>query len=487
VLILRAHSDPDTDRHREDLLMASATATHEESWFGHPKGLFILFFTEMWERFSYYGMRSLLVLYMVNHLFLQPDVGQRVLGYTALKAALEGVFGPLANQALSSQIYGLYTGLVYFTPFFGGLLADRILGQRKTVVIGGILMAIGHFLMAVESMFFPALMFLILGNGCFKPNISTQVGLLYPQGDSRRDRAFSIFYVGINLGAFLAPLVCGTLGQKVGWHYGFAAAGVGMMLGLVIYLMNQKYLATDVLEQSRLDQAAAKSAGRVKQKEPLTRQEWLRIGVIVVACIIVASFWAVYEQQGNVMQLWADQNTNWNFFGWTMPSTWYQSFNPFMIFLITPLLTSLWAMQSNKGQEPSSLTKMAIGCVLLGLGFVVMIVASTGMDPNAKRSVFWLVGSTLVFTIGELYLSPIGLSFVTKVAPAAMVSMMMGVWFLANFIGNYMTGYLGTYWEKIPHSQFFMLMTGIAITAGLILFIIGRPLNKIVGGHDKLR
>ncbi len=467
--------------------MASATATHEESWFGHPKGLFILFFTEMWERFSYYGMRSLLVLYMVNHLFLQPDVGQRVLGYTALKAALEGVFGPLANQALSSQIYGLYTGLVYFTPFFGGLLADRILGQRKTVVIGGILMAIGHFLMAVESMFFPALMFLILGNGCFKPNISTQVGLLYPQGDSRRDRAFSIFYVGINLGAFLAPLVCGTLGQKVGWHYGFAAAGVGMMLGLVIYLMNQKYLATDVLEQSRLDQAAAKSAGRVKQKEPLTRQEWLRIGVIVVACIIVASFWAVYEQQGNVMQLWADQNTNWNFFGWTMPSTWYQSFNPFMIFLITPLLTSLWAMQSNKGQEPSSLTKMAIGCVLLGLGFVVMIVASTGMDPNAKRSVFWLVGSTLVFTIGELYLSPIGLSFVTKVAPAAMVSMMMGVWFLANFIGNYMTGYLGTYWEKIPHSQFFMLMTGIAITAGLILFIIGRPLNKIVGGHDKLR
>ncbi len=467
--------------------MAAAAAAKEGTWLGHPKGLFVLFLTEMWERFSYYGMRSLLVLYMVNHLFIQPDVGQKVLGFTALKGMLEGAFGPLGNQALSSQIYGLYTGLVYFTPFFGGLLADRILGQRKTVVIGGLLMAIGHFLMAIESMFFPALMFLILGNGCFKPNISTQVGLLYPQGDPRRDGAFSIFYVGINLGAFLAPLVCGTLGQKVGWHYGFAAAGVGMILGLVIYLLNQKHLATDVLEQTRLDVAAAKQSGTHTAKAPLTKEEWLRIGAIVVACIIVASFWAVYEQQGNVMQLWADQNTNWNFFGWTMPSTWYQSFNPFMIFLFTPLLTALWASQSKNGKEPSSLTKMAMGCVLLGLGFVVMIVASTGMDPAAKRSVFWLVGSTLIFTFGELYLSPIGLSFVTKVAPAAIVSMMMGVWFLANFIGNYMSGYLGTYWEKIPHSQFFMLMVGIAMTAGLILFILGKPLNKIVSAHDKLR
>jgi len=467
--------------------MAAAAAAQEGTWLGHPKGLFVLFLTEMWERFSYYGMRSLLVLYMVNHLFIQPDVGQRVLGFTALKAALEGVFGPLESQALSSQIYGLYTGLVYFTPFFGGLLADRVLGQRKTVVIGGLLMAIGHFLMAIESMFFPALIFLILGNGCFKPNISTQVGLLYPQGDPRRDGAFSIFYVGINLGAFLAPLVCGTLGQKVGWHYGFAAAGVGMLIGLIIYLLNQKHLATDVLEQSRLDAAAAKQAGTHSEKAPLTKEEWLRVGAIVVACIIVASFWAVYEQQGNVMQLWADRNTNWDFFGWTMPSTWYQSFNPFMIFLFTPMLTALWASQSARGKEPSSLTKMAMGCVLLGLGFVVMIVASTGMSPDAQRSVFWLVGSTLIFTFGELYLSPIGLSFVTKVAPAAIVSMMMGVWFLANFIGNYMSGYLGTYWEKIPHSQFFMLMVGIALTAGLILFIIGKPLNKIVSAHDKLR
>src|SRR5690242_1632830 len=183
-------------------------------FFGHPRGLFVLFLTEMWERFSYYGMRSLLVLYMVNHLFIQPDVGQRVLGFTVIRHFLEGIFGPLAVQPLSSQIYGLYTGFVYFTPFFGGLLADRVLGQRRTVVVGAILMSIGHFMMASERMFFPALITLILGNGCFKPNISTQVGLLYPPGDKRRDSAFSIFYVGINVGAFLAPLVCGTLGQS---------------------------------------------------------------------------------------------------------------------------------------------------------------------------------------------------------------------------------------------------------------------------------
>src|SRR5208283_429840 len=194
---------------------------------GHPAGLYVLFFTEMWERFSYYGMRSLLVLYMVDHLFVHPAAVQRVLGFGLVKGGLEAIFGPLAPQPLSSQIYGLYTALVYLTPFFGGMLADRLIGQRRAVILGGVLMAIGHFLMAVESLFFVALLFLIFGNGAFKPNISTQVGSLYPQGDPRRDRAFTIFYMGINLGAFFSPIVCGTLGQRLGWHYGFAAAGVG--------------------------------------------------------------------------------------------------------------------------------------------------------------------------------------------------------------------------------------------------------------------
>lgn len=468
---------------------AAAPAREEGTLLGHPRGLFVLFFTEMWERFSYYGMRSLLVLYMVKYLFIQPDVGQRVLGFTALKGVLESFLGPLGVQPLSSNIYGLYTGLVYFTPFFGGMLADKVLGQRKTVVVGAILMAIGHFLMAVEGLFFPALLFLIAGNGCFKPNISTQVGLLYPQGDHRRDRAFSIFYIGINLGAFLAPLVCGSLGQSpdFGYHWGFAAAGVGMLFGLAIYLWGGKYLAPDVRAQR--DAAQAASTTKRENKQPLTREEWLRVGAICVACFIVGAFWAVYEQQGNTMQLWADANTRWTVLGWTMPTTWFQSFNPFMIFLFTPLLTGLWARQDRAGKEPTSLTKMAIGLVLLGASYIVMIVASApmasgAMPPDAKRHLLWLVGATGIATFGELFLSPIGLSFVTKVAPARIVSMMMGVWFLANFIGNLMAGYLGSFYSRISHMQFFTLMTAIGIVAGLILFAMVRPLDKIVSAHD---
>src|SRR5215468_4391448 len=267
-----------TDMTSVRALLRSQSGAREEI-FGHPRGLAYLFTTEMWERFSYYGMRALLVLYMVKYLFTPQSSGE-VLGLASFKHGLEFVFGPLAPQPLASQIYGFYTGLVYLTPIFGGLLADRVLGQRRTVIIGATLMAIGHFMMAFEHLFLVALCFLILGNGCFKPNISTQVGLLYPPGDKRRDRAFSIFYVGINIGAFLAPLVCGTLGQKVGWHYGFGAAGVGMVLGLIFYLMNQKHLAPDVLTQRKVAVVAT--------KEPLTRDEWLRILAICVACFIVA-------------------------------------------------------------------------------------------------------------------------------------------------------------------------------------------------------
>jgi POT family proton-dependent oligopeptide transporter len=491
----------------------------QATWLGHPRGLFVLFMTEMWERMSYYGMRSLLVLYMVQHLFIRPDVGQKVLGFTALKGALETAFGPMATQALSSQVYGLYTGFVYFTPFFGGMLADRLLGRRKAVIVGGTLMAIGHFLMAVENLFLPALLFLILGNGAFKPNISTQVGKLYPQGDPRRDSAFSIFYVGINVGAFLAPLVCGTLGQRVGWHWGFAAAGVGMVLGLINYLLNQDKLPQEPPPtQSKTAPLMGVAAFVIGIPLGIVALLWLltlpkaigiglavavlativwwiarlhgderpRVIAICVSCFVVAAFWAVYEQQGNTLQLWADANTRWpTIFGFTIPSTWYQAFNPFMIWFVTPVLTMFWAWQSQRKREPSSLTKMAIGCVLLGLGFVVMIVASAGMAPDTRRSIVWLLGSTLIYTVGELYLSPIGLSFVTKVSPGRIVSMMMGVWFLANFIGNYMTGYLGTFWEKMPHQQFFTLLLAIGVIAGIILFAISRPLDKIVSAHDR--
>src|SRR5471032_3223595 len=265
--------------------------------FGHPRALTFLFATEMWERFSYYGMRALLVLYMVKYL-LAPQRAEGVAGLGAFKSALEFMFGPLATQPLASQIYGFYTGLVYLTPIFGGLLADRVLGQRRTVILGAALMAVGHFMMAFEHLFLFALGFLILGNGAFKPNISTQVGRLYAPGDRRRDRAFSIFYVGINLGAFLAPLVCGTLGEEFGWHYGFAAAGVGMTTGLVIYLCAAPTLPPDALVK------------RETPGHPLGREEWLSIGAIMALMLPVSLYWGTYEQQGNTITLWADAFTD---------------------------------------------------------------------------------------------------------------------------------------------------------------------------------
>ncbi|AKU92395.1 peptide MFS transporter [Vulgatibacter incomptus] len=444
--------------------------------FGHPIGLAVLFLTEMWERFSYYGMRGLLVLYMTDYLFLQGKAAD-VLGYAAIGNALGSVFGEMNVQQFSSQIYGLYTGLVYLTPFFGGMLADKILGQRKTVVIGGILMAIGHFLMAFETLFFVALFFLILGNGAFKPNISTQVGNLYPQGDPRRDRAFSIFYVGINVGAFFSNLVCGTLAFTVGWHYGFGAAGVGMVIGVIIYLAGQRFLAPDNVMKT--------AAAHATEKQPLTKAEWRRVWSLVILCLLNVVFWAVYEQQGNTMQIWADKQTIWpTLFGWQIPSPWFQSFNPFFIFTLTPLIVAFWAWQSQRKKEPSSVTKMAIGCLILGLSFIVMVVGAK-LIGDGQGSLLWPVVCTLLLTVGELYLSPVGLSLVTKVAPARIVSMMMGMWFLSSFLGNYLSGFIGTFYSVISKEMFFLLLTVLGVGAGVAIAVLNRPLQRAMASTDE--
>jgi POT family proton-dependent oligopeptide transporter len=446
-----------------------------ERRFGHPPGLFVLFFTEMWERFSFYGMRGLLVLYMVRHLF-QGDRPASVAGYATLKAVLEALFGPLAIQPLASQVYGLYTGLVYLTPLLGGLLADRLLGQRRTVVVGGLLMAAGHFLMAFERLFFLALLFLIAGNGCFKPNVSTQVGALYPPGDPRRDRAYGIFYMGINLGAFFANLVCATLASLYGWHWGFGAAGVGMCVGLAVYLLGQRHLAPDDLARRREDPTAS-------QAVPFTAAEWRRIGALVALCALNVVFWAIYEQQGNTMQLWADKQTVWpTLSGWQVPSPWYQSFNPFMIFVFTPLLAILWGRQAARRTEPTSVTKMAIGCLLAGLSFVVMA-AGARLIGDGKGSLLWPLATTLILTIGEIYLSPVGLSLVTKVSPPRIVSMMMGVWLGSSFFGNYLSGYIGTWYERLPREGFFLLLTGLGTAAGLAMLALNRPLQRALAEH----
>ncbi len=420
-----------------------------DSFLGHPKGLYVLFFTEMWERFSYYGMRALLIYYMVKHLMF--------------------------SHGDASRIYGLYTGLVYFTPFFGGLLADRVLGQRRTVVIGAVLMALGHFTMAFESLFYPALALLILGNGAFKPNISTQVGSLYEPGDPRRDRAFSIFYMGVNLGAFFSPLVCGTLGEVYGWHCGFGAAGVGMVVGLAIYLRGRRWLAPDILDRQTV---TGRGGTEIPASGGSDRQRILGLSAI---CIIVLLFWVAYEQQGNTVAMWVQEDTDRHLFGWEVPATWFQSLNPLFIFIFTPLITTFWAWQARRGRELSTAAKMSVGCFLVGLSYLLLVPAACSFDGDGVPvSMLWLVGFNVVVTLGELYVSPVGLSLVTKMAPLRMVSMMMGVWFLAQFVGNYLAGYLGHFWDLLPREYFFLLVAAVAGTAGLIILVLLKPLRRIM-------
>ena len=441
--------------------------------FGHPRGLTFLFATEMWERFSYYGMRALLVLYMVK-LLLLPGHAENVIGLGALRYLLESMSGPLDVQPFSSHIYGLYTGLVYLTPVFGGMLADRVLGQHRTILLGAAMMAIGHFMMAFEPLFLIALTMLILGNGAFKPNMSAQVGGLYAPGDPRRDRAYSIFYVGINLGAFLAPLVCGTLGEELGWHYGFTAAGVGMTIALAIYLYAMPALPPDELHR-------AKAAG-IKNK-PLDRNEWRGILALIALFVPTTLFWATYEQQGNTIVLWADDHTNrtidlilWH---GQIPVTWFQAFNPFLIFLFTPFIIALWAWQARRGREPSTVTKMSIGCFGVTLANLIMA-AAAWQAAGDEASWLWLLGYFVVITVGELYLSPIGLSLVSKVAPVRMVSMLMGLWLATSFAGNFIAGWLGGFWSSMDKMTFFLMIASIALVASAVILAFDRPLRKVI-------
>jgi POT family proton-dependent oligopeptide transporter len=458
--------------------IASAAAEkrlHGREFLGHPPGLAVLFGTEMWERFSYYGMRALLVLYMVKYL-LAPEHADTVIGLATLKRVFDGMFGQLGTQPLASHIYGLYTGLVYFTPLIGGIVADRWLGQHRTILIGAALMAVGHFMMAFEPLFLIALTVLIIGNGAFKPNMSAQVGGLYAPGDHRRDRAYSIFYVGINLGAFLAPLVAGTLGEDVGWHYGFGAAGVGMTIGLAVY---SYALWSHALPVDELHKVKASRA----MQQPLDRAEWQAVLALIALFLPVTLFWATYEQQGNTIALWADDHTNRsiNLLVWygEIPTTWFQAFNPFMIFAFTPLVIGLWAWQARRGSEPSTVNKMAIGCMLCALSYVIMAGAAWEAAGD-EASWLWLFAYFVVITTGELYLSPIGLSLVSKIAPVRMVSMLMGLWLATSFIGNFLAGYLGGFWSSMEKVNFFLMIAAVAATAAAIIWALHWPLRRVL-------
>ena len=490
---------------------ASPDVFADRSLLGHPKGLGLLFITEMWERFSYYGMRALLVLYLVNELKW--------------------------TDGRATNLYGTYTGLVYLTPLIGGYLADRFIGTRRSLVVGAVLIATGHFVLALQSMwsFYVGLGLVVIGTGFFKPNVSTMVGQIYADGDPRRDAGFTIFYMGINVGATVAPLICGYLGQRVGWHYGFGAAGVGMVLGLLVYLWGRdRYLpgiGMNPTERSR----AASSAEQLAPTNPMhgvvgaaiglaiaaiagggnwyalmmgpivggalglsllgsKGEERKRVIALFIVVFFVIFFWMAYEQGGSSMSIFADRYTNLQLGSFAIPSSWFQSFQGLFIILFALPVAALWRWLNAVGREPSTAMKMVWGLALLGFGFVFMVVGSRGADAciAAKggaelartgcntASPFWLIAAYYFSVMGELCLSPVGLSYVTKVAPVRFASLLMGVWFLSNSAAQYIGGQVAGLTESIPtQSQFWMIFVGTSLGAAFVMLLLVPLLKRL--------
>ncbi|WP_026898357.1 peptide MFS transporter [Daejeonella oryzae] len=435
----------------------------EKQLFGHPAGLYILFFTELWERFSYYGMRALLVLFLV------ASVNGDNPGY-----------GWTESEAL--KLYGIYTFLVYLSSIPGGIIADKWLGQKKTVFIGGLLLVIGHSILAYQALwaFYTGLAFIIAGVGCLKPNISTMVGGLYPQGDDRRDKGFTIFYIGINVGAFLSALIVGYIGETYGWHYGFGAAGIGMALGQIVFMAGQKYLV-GVGESFR----SLEVKGEVKNT-PLSKVEKDRIIVMLISFLLIIVFWASFEQAGGLMNLYADQKTDRTIamLNWQVPATWFQSVNAFFIITLGVPIAAFWYNRKKKGKESSSILKMAIGVIIMGWGFLFMTAASFQFQNEGSSAMYWLVLAYLFHTVGELCTSPVALSYITKLSPLKYSSIMMGVYFAATGLGNYVAGWVGVWSQTAGELEIF---TGIAIfctlIGGLVLLML-KPLKRLAHGAE---
>lgn len=491
-------------------------ANYYKIGYRQPLGLRVIFFAEMWERFSYYGMRSLLVLYLIN-----------ALSYTR-------------DNALA--LYGIYTGLVYLTPIYGGAIADKYLGKRRALLIGAFLMVLGHFCMAFESLLYVALGLLVVGNGFFKPNTSSLVGDLYgPEEEGKRSAGYSIFYMGINLGAFLAPLIAGTLGEKVGWHYGFACAGVGMTLGAIQLLTGQDKLGRAGLKehQNPVDFSDAKllfiwvgasvafvftvvygfeffspwldllsktqkiilelfslggvlfylltsnsnsftlSSGKSESNDPMSKLEWSRVIAVLIVMLFVIVFWTGFEQAGGTMTLFADTNTDRKIFGFLIPASTFQAINPALIILLAPLFSIMWAKLDSSKYSLSDVGKQSLGMIVLGLGFVVMSHAQNLSDTFGRVGPEWLLMVYALHTVGELMLSPIGLAMVSRVAPAKLSALLMGVWLLSSAIAGYTSGTLESILKNNDFS-FYPFLATISISAGVLLFILSPLLNRMM-------
>ncbi len=435
----------------------------------HPKGVYILFFTEMWERFSYYGMRGILVLFLVAK-------------------AKSGGLGWTAVDALA--LYGWYTMSVYVMSIPGGIIADRVLGQKKTVLVGGILLVLGHSILAIHGdiPFFTGLILIVLGVGALKPNISTMVGGLYKQGDPARDKGFMFFYQGINVGAFGAGIIVAFIADIWGWHAGFAAAGVGMFLGMVVYTWGWRFLK-GVGEHTK---PKKDSLGKKIKGKPLTKIEKDRVIVLFLSFLIVIAFWGAYEQAGGLMNLYAQSRTDRMIFGFQIPAAAFQSVNPLFIILFGSAVAAYWIKRRKKGKEDSSLFKMAIGNIIMGLGFVLMVGAAlmskVSPDGNVlvKSSMLWLIGAYFLHTIGELCSSPVALSFITKLAPVKYASLMMGIYFAMTGLGNKLAGILGETAQTAGDAQVFGGIALFSILFGLLLIVFLKKLKKLTHGAEEI-
>lgn len=490
---------------------AGSPLADDYGFFGHPRGLSTLFFTELWERFSYYGMRALLILFMI------APAKQAGLGFPVSKAG---------------AIYGLYTAMVYLLSLPGGWLADEFLGQRRAVLYGGILIALGHFSLALTSLsaFYSGLVLIVLGTGLLKPNVSTMVGQLYHPHDHRRDGGFSIFYMGINVGALIAPLICGYLGEKVNWHYGFAMAGIGMSIGLLQYILRGGNLGSVGLHRVvQHDPAAAQRQVNLLRLGSLTllaaatvifsldrfgvfaitpervasaggvmlvaitiaffgwvllfgkwsAVERKRLLAVFVLFIAAAAFWANYEQAGSTLNLFAKRNTRLTALGFNYPASWFQSLNSLFILVLAPFFAWLWTKLGSR--DPSSPAKFVGGLLFVALGFLVLVPVS---GPGSLVSPIWLILCYFLQTVGELLLSPVGLSAMTKLAPPRIASLTMGAWFLADSVGNYIGGLWASVYETFPLPELFGLVGLVSIAVGALLLLFLRPIKNLMSGVD---
>ena len=438
----------------------------EPQFFGHPPGLWYLAFTEAWERFSFYGMQALLVLYMVKYLLLPGHIGH-VIGF----AAFRHVYGGLSGEALASAIFGTYTAGVYLTPIFGGFLADRLLGRRRTVLLGALTMAAGHFLMAFEGAFLFALLCLVLGSGMFKGNISSQVGSLYRPNDLRRADAFQIFYLGINAGVIAAPLIVGTLGETVGWQYGFGAAGIGMLLAIGIYLAGQKYLPSGQVQVRTT----------VAPRAPLTARDWRAIIALLLLIPVLAVALVPNNEIFNAYLVWGDRQFDLVFFAHKLPTTWLITFDAIVSVSFLALVALFYRWYGKHWREPDEVTKLIIGSAFSVAGTLCLVIAAATQVPGHKIGLFWPVCFHIINSIAFAHLLPISLALFAKYAPKAVNATVIGLYFLAFFFANSLVGWVGGFYQTMPTTTFWLMHTGFAAGAGLCFvifkFAVGRNLE----------